>query len=163
MISYEQFLRQILIGLLYYDPLADVNFIRPTTHSLCIFLFCMFLLCRTDQQVEVQIGILLKDKYVKPCQNANTGNHIMISCTQYLRNILIGFLNFAEITCRPMYVVLSDPYFLLLHIPFLHCMDLHPYSTILSQKILRFLAQVEISDRKIPSMHAKKKIYLLFS
>jgi hypothetical protein len=36
-------------------------------------------LYRTDPQVEVQIRILLKDKYVKLCQNANTGNHNMVS------------------------------------------------------------------------------------
>jgi hypothetical protein len=36
-------------------------------------------LYRTDPQVEVQIRILLKDKYVKSCQNANTSNHTLIS------------------------------------------------------------------------------------
>jgi hypothetical protein len=35
---------------------------RKTQHSLlCIFLFCIFLLYRTDPQVEVQIIILLKE------------------------------------------------------------------------------------------------------
>ena len=38
-------------------------FIRPNTLLLCISLFCIFLLYRTDLQVEVQIRILLKDKY----------------------------------------------------------------------------------------------------
>jgi hypothetical protein len=53
LISYEQFLRRNFIGLLYYDPLADVYFVRPNTLLLCIFLFCVFLLYRTDPQVEV--------------------------------------------------------------------------------------------------------------
>ncbi len=67
-----------------------VYFLRPNTLLLSVFLFCIFLLYRTDQQVEVQIRILLEDKYVKSCQNANTGNHTMISCTQFLRKFLIG-------------------------------------------------------------------------
>ncbi len=76
-----------------------VYFVRPKTLLLCIFLFCIFLLYCTDPQVEIQIRILLKDKYVKSCQNANTGNHSMISCTQFLRKSLIGFLYFTEAFC----------------------------------------------------------------
>ncbi len=76
-----------------------VYFVRPYTLLLSIFLFCIFLLYRTDPQVEVQIRILLKNKYVKLCQNANTSNHTMISCTQFLRTLLIGFLYFTETTC----------------------------------------------------------------
>ncbi len=45
-----------------------VFFIRPNTLLLCIFLFCIFFFYRADPQVEVQIRILLKDKYVKLCQ-----------------------------------------------------------------------------------------------
>jgi hypothetical protein len=57
-------LQKNLIGVLFYDPLADVCFfIRPNTLLLCIVLFCIFLLYRTDPQVDVQIRILLKDKY----------------------------------------------------------------------------------------------------
>jgi hypothetical protein len=67
MISYEQFLQKNLIGLLYYDLLALEYFVRPNTPLLCIFLFCIFLLNHTDPQVEVQIRILFKDKYVKLC------------------------------------------------------------------------------------------------
>jgi hypothetical protein len=81
-----------------------VYFIRPNTLLLCIFLFCIFLLYCTDWQVEVQIRILLKDKYVKLCQNANSGNHTMFSCTQFLRKTLIRFLYFTETTCQPRYV-----------------------------------------------------------
>ncbi len=76
-----------------------VYFIRPNTLFLCIILFCIFLLYRTDPQVEVQIRILLNHKYVISCQNANTDNHTMISCTQFLRKILIVFLHFTETTC----------------------------------------------------------------
>jgi hypothetical protein len=38
-----------------------VYFVRPNTLLLCIFLFCIFFLYRTDPQVEVQIRILLKE------------------------------------------------------------------------------------------------------
>ncbi len=69
-----------------------------TSDVLCLFLFCIFLLYHTDPQVKVQIRILLKDKYVKLCQNANTGNHTLISWT-----MLIGFLYFRETTCLPKY------------------------------------------------------------
>ncbi len=43
-------------------------FIIPNTLLLCIFLFCIFLLYRTDSHVEVQIRILLKNKYKKLCK-----------------------------------------------------------------------------------------------
>ncbi len=52
------------VTLLWSNSLC-VYFVRPNTLLLCIFLFCTFLLYRTDPQVEVQIRILLKDKYVK--------------------------------------------------------------------------------------------------
>ncbi len=68
-----------------------VYFERPNTLLLCIFLFWIFLLYCTDSQVELQIRILLKNKYVKSCLNANTGNHTIISCTQFLRKFLLGF------------------------------------------------------------------------
>ena len=38
-----------------------VYFVKPNTLLLCIFLFCIFLLYRTDPQVEVQIRILLRE------------------------------------------------------------------------------------------------------
>jgi hypothetical protein len=43
-----------------------VYFVRPNTLLLCIFLFCIFLLYRTDPQVEVQIRI--SQKYHKLLQ-----------------------------------------------------------------------------------------------
>ncbi len=48
--------------------LMCVYFTRPNTLLLYIFLFCIFLLYCADSQVEVQIKILLKDKYGKSCQ-----------------------------------------------------------------------------------------------
>ncbi len=92
----SSFYKKILLGYgtLLWSTSQCVYFVRPNTLLLCIFLFCIFLLYRKDQQVEVQIRILLKDKYVKSCQNANTGNHTLIS-----RTMLIGFLYFRETTC----------------------------------------------------------------
>jgi hypothetical protein len=59
------FYNKNLIGLLYYDLISRcVYFIRSNTLLLCIFLFCIFFLYCTDSQVEVQIRILLKDKYL---------------------------------------------------------------------------------------------------
>jgi hypothetical protein len=51
-----------------------VYFIRPNTLLLCIFLFCIFLLYRTDPQVEVQIRTLLKEAAIvsKMWTQANT-------------------------------------------------------------------------------------------
>ena len=46
-------------------------FIRPNTLLLCNFLFCIFLLYRSDLPVEVQIRISLKDKYRKSCQKCD--------------------------------------------------------------------------------------------
>ncbi len=48
------------VTLLWSDSRC-VYFVRPNTLLLCIFLFCIFLLYRTDPQVEVQIRILLKE------------------------------------------------------------------------------------------------------
>ena len=115
-----------------------VYFVRPNTLLLCIFLFCIFLLYHTDPQVEVQIRILLKDKYVKLCQNANTGNHTMISCTQFLREILIEFLILQkQLDNQGIFLIRSE--FLLLYISFLHCMDPQPYSHDRFSKISRTL------------------------
>ncbi len=61
-----------------------VYFIKPNTLLLIIFLFCIFLLYRADPPVEVQIRILLKDKYVKLFKNANTGNPTLISWTMFI-------------------------------------------------------------------------------
>ncbi len=56
----SSFYEKILcVTLLWSDSLC-VYFVRPNTLLLFIFLFCIFLLYRTDPQVEVQIRILLR-------------------------------------------------------------------------------------------------------
>ncbi len=65
-----------------------VYFIRPKSVLLCIFLFCIFLLYRAVPQFEVQIGILLKDKYRKSSQNANTSETLWFP-EQCLLSLLI--------------------------------------------------------------------------
>jgi hypothetical protein len=57
------FLQKNLIGLVFYDRLADV-----CISTLYLSIFCTFLLYCTDPHVEVQIRILLKDKYRISCQ-----------------------------------------------------------------------------------------------
>ncbi len=121
-------------------------FVRPITLLLCIFLYCIILLYHTDPHVEVQIRILLKDKYVKFCQNANTGNHTMISCTQFLRKCVIGNLYLTETTCQPRYVSHMIQ-------TFYYCISLSCFVwiysltvMIVSQKYQELLVQVEISE-----------------
>ena len=67
-----RFYKKILLGYFLWSASRCVFFIRPNTLLLCIFLFCIFLLYHTDPQVEVQIRILLKDKYRKSCQKRQT-------------------------------------------------------------------------------------------
>jgi hypothetical protein len=147
LISYEQFpqKKSYWITLLWFASRC-VYSIRPDNLLLRIFLICTFLLYCTDPQVEVQIRILLKDKYVKLCQNANTGNHTMISCTQFLRKILIGFLNFTETTRQPRYVSHMI-------LTFYYCISLSCIIwissftiTFVSQKYPEFSLRVEISE-----------------
>ncbi len=65
---------------------------HKTWHSFTLYLSILYIsLVRADPQVEVQIRILFKNKYVKSCQNTNTSNHTLISWT-----MLIGFLYFRE-------------------------------------------------------------------
>ena len=62
-----RFNKKILLG--YFIKIQNrCEYIRSNTLLHCNFLFCIFLLYRTDLQVEVQIRILLKDKYRKTCQ-----------------------------------------------------------------------------------------------
>ncbi len=62
------FYKKNLLGCFIMIQQLMCVFIKPNTLLLCIFLFCIFLLYRTDSHVEVQIRILLKDKYKKSCQ-----------------------------------------------------------------------------------------------
>ena len=54
-----RFYKKNILGYFLWCASRCVFFIRPNTLLLCIFLFCIFLLYRTDPQVEVQIRILL--------------------------------------------------------------------------------------------------------
>ncbi len=59
----SSFYKKILLGwvALLWSDCQCVYFIRTNTLLLCIFLFFIFLLYRTDPQVKVQIRILLKE------------------------------------------------------------------------------------------------------
>jgi hypothetical protein len=75
------FLQKNNIGLLYYDPLADgcISYDQTLFYSVSfdfVYFSCTY---HTASQVEVLLRILLKDKYRKSSQNANTGNHTLIS------------------------------------------------------------------------------------
>ncbi len=147
LISYEQFHQKKSYWVkLLWSTSQCVYFVIPNTLLLCIFLFCNFLLYCKDPQVEVQIRILLKDKYVKSCQNANTANHTMISCSQFLRKILIGFPYFTETTTRPRYVSHEIR-------SFYYCVSLscivwiyNLTDTIVSQQYQELSLQVEVSE-----------------
>ncbi len=92
-------------------------FIRPNTFLLCNFLFCIFFLYRTDSHVEVQIRILLKDKYKKSCQKCE---HLQ-SYFDFLKNAYPVSL-FLRNNLRAKNI------FLLLCVAFFLCVDLQPYS-----------------------------------
>jgi hypothetical protein len=69
-----------------------VYFVRPNTLLLCIILFCIFCLYRTDQQVEVQIRILFKDKYVISCQKCkHRQSHFDFPKHRFKENFYLGF------------------------------------------------------------------------
>ncbi len=61
----NMFVQKNLIVLLYYDPIADVCIYDLTLFYSVSFYFCIFLLYRTDLQVEVQIRILLNSLSAK--------------------------------------------------------------------------------------------------
>ncbi len=136
LISCVQFLQKSYWVTWLWSASRCVYFVRPNTLLLCIFLFCIFLLYRTDPQVEVEIRILLKDKYVKSCQNANTGNHTWFPVHSFLENFLLGFFILQKQTASQD-IFSQNPNFLLLCISFLHCMGLQPYNQDCFPKILR--------------------------
>ncbi len=85
----NRFLQKILLGYFLWSASRCPFFIRPNTFLLCIILLCIFLLYRTDPQVEVKIRILLKDKY----EIVYTGNPTLIS-----QKMTICFFIFKETT-----------------------------------------------------------------
>jgi hypothetical protein len=82
-----------------------VFFIRSNTLLLCISLFCIFLLYRADPQVEVQIRILLRDKYRKLCQKCkNRQSHF-----DFLKKCLFGFHIYEkQLACQNVFLVRSE-------------------------------------------------------
>jgi hypothetical protein len=73
--------------------------IRPNTLLLCIFLFCIFLLYPTDSHVEVQIRILLKNKYKKSCQKCeHLQSHFDFLKNSYPVSLLLSNNSRAKIT-----------------------------------------------------------------
>ncbi len=75
----NMFVQKNRIGLLNYDLIADMC-IYKSKHSFILYLSILNIsLVRTDSQVDIQIRILLKDKYRNCVKNANTGNHTLIS------------------------------------------------------------------------------------
>jgi hypothetical protein len=64
-------------------------FQKPNTPLLCIFLFCIFLLYRTDPQVEVQIIILLNSLTAMGAHEHLTFNELrstVVSCQIFIRS-----------------------------------------------------------------------------
>ncbi len=107
-------------------------FIRPNTLLPCIFLFCILILYCTDSQVEVQIRILLEDKYRKSCQQCKHRQ----SHFDFLNNAYwVSFFKRNNLQAKICF--LYDPNFLLLRISFLYCIDLHPYNHYCFSKISR--------------------------
>ncbi len=114
-------------------------FIRTNTLLLCIFLFCIFLLYCADSQVEVQIRILLKDKYRKSCQTCeHRQSHFVFlkntySVSLFQRNNLLARI------CLSYDTALQSRSFL--------------------KNIENFLCKQKlVNNRSIPSTHAEKKL-----
>ncbi len=120
------------VTLLWTDSQC-VYFVRPDTLLLCIFLFCIFLLYRTDPQVEVQIRILLKETGIV----SKTGTPAIT--LWFHEQCLLGFFILEEqLASQDMFLVKSKFLnFLLLRISFLYYIDLYPYSQYCFSKILR--------------------------
>ncbi len=81
-----------------------VYFIKPNTLLLCIFLFSIFLLYRADSQVEVQIRILLKDKYRKLCQKCK---QTAITLWVPEQCLLVFFILEKQLASQDMFLVRS--------------------------------------------------------
>ncbi len=120
------------VTLLWSDSQC-VYFVRPNTLLLCIFLFCIFLLYRTDPQVEVQIKILLKEAaIVSKMQTRAITLWFPEQC------LLSFFILEKQLASKDMFLIRSElSNFLLLHIFFLYYIDLHPYSHYCFSKISR--------------------------
>ncbi len=86
------------VTLLWSDSQC-VYLVRPNTLSLCIFLFCIFLLYRTDPQFEVHIRILLKEAAIVS-KKRTTESHFDFPNT-HSKKISTWVFYLREMTCYP--------------------------------------------------------------
>ncbi len=121
------------VTLLWSDSWC-VYFVRPSTLLLCIFLFCIFLLFRTDPQVQVQIRILLMEAAIMSKMRT-----LAITLWFPEQCLVLGFFILEkQLASQDMFLIRSKlSNFLLLHISFLYYIDLHPYSHYCFSKISR--------------------------
>ncbi len=131
-----------------------VYFVRPNILLLCIFLFCIFLLYRTYLQVEGQIRILLKDKYVKSWQNANTSNHTLISWTfrfpqhRLKENIYLGFFIKENQLASQIVFLVKSKHWVLADIRFIVCLGF--FSRIMVQEF--FFSKFRLCTRPLKNI-----------
>ncbi len=88
-----RFYKKNLIGLLYYDPLADVCISKDLTLLYSVSFYFVYFSCTAQIhklrfKSEYYLGINIGNRV----KNANTGNHTLISRTQIQRKFLLGFL-----------------------------------------------------------------------
>ncbi len=102
----NMFLQKNLIGLLYYDQIADVCISQNLTLFYSIsFYFVSFSCTTSDSQVEVQIRILFKDKYRKLCQKMQTPAILL----WFPEQCLLGFFILEkQLASQDMFLVRSE-------------------------------------------------------
>jgi hypothetical protein len=124
-----------------------------TKHSFTLYLYILYLSLVPYRSTDSQ----------SLCQNANTGNHTLVSCTKFLRKIPIGFLYFNEtIASQIVFLVRSKHSFTL------YLFLVFNRSTLQSRSFLKnnksFLCKYKIvNNRSILSTHADRKIAVPFS
>ncbi len=82
-----RFYKKVLLGYFFMICQPMSVFIRPNTLLLCIVLFCIFLLYRTDPQVEVQIRILLNKLSSHTQEQVFRG--FLVFCTYLVYNLVV--------------------------------------------------------------------------
>ena len=81
------FLHKNLIGLLYYDPIADVYILLDLTFFYFVSFYSVSFSCTTQiHNLKFKSEYYLRINIGNRVKNANTGNHTLISST-----MLIGF------------------------------------------------------------------------
>ncbi len=165
------------VTLLWFDSLC-VYFVRPNTLLLCIFHSVSFS-CTTQIHKLIQIRILLKDEYVKSCQNANTSNHTLISWTvripqhRFKENFYLGFFIKEKQLASQFVFLLKSKHWVLANIWFIVCLgfflaglSFESFYFSKSRLCTRPLKNIEnflwkkksVNNRSIPSMHADREI-----